>query len=45
MLCPVIPPLLPYRTLSIPPLKPILVEGMWEKVVSRLGPLCLGGPE
>jgi IS605 OrfB family transposase len=26
------------------PLKPILVEGKWEKVVSRLGPFCLGGP-
>ena len=26
------------------PLKPILVEGNWERVVSRLGPFCLGGP-
>jgi len=26
------------------PLKPILVEGKWEKLVSRLGPFCLGGP-
>jgi IS605 OrfB family transposase len=25
------------------PLKPVLVQGKWEKVVSRLGPLCLGG--
>ncbi|MFZ8805660.1 MAG: IS200/IS605 family accessory protein TnpB-related protein [Candidatus Calescibacterium sp.] len=26
------------------PLKPVLVQGKWEKVVSRLGPFCLGGP-
>jgi IS605 OrfB family transposase len=26
------------------PLKPVLVEGKWEKVVSRLGLLCLGRP-
>jgi IS605 OrfB family transposase len=35
--------LLPERR-CLSPLKPILVEGKWEKVVSRLGPLCLGGP-
>ncbi|MDT7880472.1 MAG: IS200/IS605 family accessory protein TnpB-related protein [Candidatus Hydrothermia bacterium] len=27
------------------PLKPILVEGKWERVVGRLGPFCLGGPK
>jgi IS605 OrfB family transposase len=26
------------------PLKPILIQGKWERVVSGLGPLCLGGP-
>jgi IS605 OrfB family transposase len=26
------------------PLKPVLVEGNWERVVRRLGPFCLGGP-
>jgi hypothetical protein len=35
--------LLPERR-CLSPLKPILVEGTWEKVVDRLGPLCLGGP-
>jgi len=25
------------------PLKPILVQGKWERVVRRLGPLCFGG--
>jgi len=42
MLCPVI---FPYSLIGpcLSPLKPILVEGKWEKVVSRLGPLCLGG--
>jgi len=35
--------LLPERR-CLSPLKPILVEGKWERVVSRLGPLCLGGP-
>jgi IS605 OrfB family transposase len=36
--------LLPERR-CLSPLKPVLVEGKWEKVVSRLGPFCLGGPK
>jgi len=35
--------LLPERR-CLSPLKPILIQGTWEKVVSGLGPLCLGGP-
>jgi IS605 OrfB family transposase len=34
--------LLPERR-CLSPLKPVLVQGTWERVVSRLGPLCLGG--
>jgi IS605 OrfB family transposase len=35
--------LLPERR-CLSPLKPVLVQGTWEKAVSRLGPFCLGGP-